>query len=275
MPAELIPPAAGPAALIPSAPPPPPGAADPVPAVPVPGVPDPPVQAAPRPPAPIVTPGAPPGPIDQLDFVVVDVETTGWLPAEAAITDIGAVRFSNGHVLAHFSALVNPGSEIPAEISALTGITDAMAQRAPGIQTVLPRFLAFAEGSVLAAHHAAFDIGFLRAATTACGLDWPDFAVLDTVPLARMILGAGEVPDCKLATLAGFFHARTMPCHRALPDALATVEVLQGLLGRLAVAGLRTLAELADGQAELADGQAELADGQAEPPSGRADSAGG
>jgi DNA polymerase III subunit epsilon len=203
-------------------------------------------EAAPRPPAPIVTPGAPGGPIDELDFVVVDVETTGWLPEEARITDIGAVRVSHGRVMAHFSALVNPGCPIPAEIAELTGITDAMAQRAPAIETVFPRFLEFAEGSVLTAHHAAFDIGFLRAAASACGLDWPDFAVLDTVPLARMVLGSGEVPDCKLGTLAGFFRARTMPCHRALPDALATAEVLRGLLGRLAVAGVRTLAELAE-----------------------------
>jgi DNA polymerase-3 subunit epsilon len=213
--------------------------------VPRPGGPEAETETAPRPPAPIVTPGAPGGPIDELDFVVVDVETTGWLPTEARITDIGAVRLRHGHVMAHFSALVNPGCPIPAEIAALTGITDAMAQRAPAIDAVFPRFLEFAAGSVLTAHHAAFDIGFLQAAAAACGLDWPDFAVLDTVPLARMVLGTGEVPDCKLGTLAGFFRARTMPCHRALPDALATAEVLQGLLGRLAVAGVRTLAELA------------------------------
>jgi DNA polymerase-3 subunit epsilon len=202
-------------------------------------------EAEPRPPAPIVTPGAPGGPIDELDFVVVDVETTGWLPTEARITDIGAVRLRHGRVMAHFSALVNPGCPIPPEIADLTGITDAMAQRAPAIETVFPRFLEFAEGSVLTAHHAAFDIGFLRAAAAACGRDWPDFAVLDTVPLARMVLGAGEVPDCKLGTLAGFFRARTVPCHRALPDALATAEVLRGLLARLSAAGVRTLPELA------------------------------
>jgi len=73
---------------------------------------------------------------------------------------------------------------------------------------------------------------------------WPAFPVLDTVTLARLVLGAAEVPDCKLRTLAGFFEARTLPCHRALPDAMATAEVLQGLLRRLAGAGVSTLAEL-------------------------------
>lgn len=203
-------------------------------------------ETAERPPAPIITPGAPAGLIDALEFTVVDVETTGWEPGEARITDIGAVRVRRGQVLAHFSALVNPGTEIPAEISALTGITDAMARRAPAIGAVMPRFLDFAAGSILAAHHAAFDIGFLQAGAAASGLDWPDFAVLDTVPLARLVLGEGEVTDRKLGTLATLFRARTLPCHRALPDALATVEVLHGLLGRLALAGVRTLAQLSE-----------------------------
>lgn len=203
-----------------------------------------PAPAPERPPAPIITPGAPAGLIDALEFTVVDVETTGWQPGEAQITEIGAVRVRRGRVLGHFSVLVNPGVLIPAEISALTGITDAMARRAPSIGTVMPRFLDFAAGSILAAHHAAFDIGFLQAGAAACGAPWPDFAVLDTVPLARLLLGEGEVTDRKLGTLAAFFRARTLPCHRALPDALATVEVLHGLLGRLALAGVRTLAEL-------------------------------
>ena len=123
-----------------------------------------------------------------------------------------------------------------------------MARRAPAIGAVMPRFLDFAAGCVLVAHNAPFDIGFLPAGAAACGLAWPDFAILDTVPLARLVLGEDEVTDRKLGTLAAFFRARTLPCHRALPDALATVEVLHGLLGRLALAGVRTLAQLSEPQ---------------------------
>ena len=185
-----------------------------------------------------------PQPLAELEFVIVDVETTGWLPDEASITEIGAVRVSGGLVRAEFCTLVNPGVAIPADITALTGITDAMVGQAPPIGAALPRFLAFARGCVLTAHNAAFDIGFLSAACEACGAGWPAFPVLDTVTLARLVLGAAEVPDCKLRTLADFFGARTVPCHRALPDAMATAEVLQALLRRLAAAGVRTLAEL-------------------------------
>lgn len=185
-----------------------------------------------------------PQPLAELDFVIVDVETTGWLPEEDRITEIGAVLVSGGQVSSHFCTLVNPGSAIPADITALTGITDAMVGQAPPISAVLPLFLAFARGCVLTAHNAAFDIGFLSAACGASGVPWPAFPVLDTVALARLVLGAAEVPDCKLRTLASFFGTATMPCHRALPDAMATAEVLQGLLHRLAVAGVRSLAEL-------------------------------
>ncbi len=185
-----------------------------------------------------------PQPLAELDFVIVDVETTGWLPEEARITEIGAVRVSGGQVGSHFCTLVNPGSAIPADITALTGITDAMVGQAPPISAVLPLFLTFARGCVLTAHNAAFDVGFLSAACGNSGVPWPAFPVLDTVLLARLVLGAAEVPDRKLSTLASFFGTATMPCHRALPDAMATAEVLQGLLHRLAVAGVRSLAEL-------------------------------
>jgi DNA polymerase III subunit epsilon len=178
------------------------------------------------------------------DFVIVDLETTGWTPGEARITEIGAVRFAGGRVVGEFSTLINPGQPIPPDISALTGISDAMVAGAPGIKTVLPGFLAFAGSSVLTAHNAQFDLGFLIAACGDCGLHWPGFPVLDTVTLARQVLGETEVPDCKLSTLARYFGSPTPPCHRALADAKATAAVLHGLIGRLAESGVRTLAEI-------------------------------
>ena len=96
----------------------------------------------------------------------------------------------------------------------------------------MPAFLAFARGGVLIAHNAPFDVGFLTAACQACGLPWPDFPVLDTVELAHWALREDEVPNCKLATLAPYFSTSTEPCHRALADARATVDVLHGLFER-------------------------------------------
>jgi DNA polymerase-3 subunit epsilon len=172
-----------------------------------------------------------------LSLVVVDVETTGWLEDEGEITEVGAVRLTHGQLTGEFSSLVRPRLPIPEDITALTGITDEMVGRAPLPAAALRTFLAFASDCVLVAHNAPFDLGFLTAACAACHIAWPPAAVLDTAVLARLLLRPDEVPDCRLSTLADYFAATTAPCHRALPDAKATADVLTALL-RLA-AGTR------------------------------------
>jgi DNA polymerase III subunit epsilon len=180
----------------------------------------------------------------ELDFAVIDLETTGWSPDAAAITEVAAVRVRAGRRCGEFASLVNPGVPVPPGIEDLTGITDWMLASAPSVAAVLPGLLTFAEGCVLVAHNAPFDVGFLVAACGACGLAWPGFTVLDTVMLARYVMDPDEVPDCKLGTLAGFFRAGTSPCHRALADARATADVLGWLIRRLAHRGVRTLDQL-------------------------------
>ncbi|HUN36952.1 MAG TPA: exonuclease domain-containing protein [Trebonia sp.] len=195
-------------------------------------------------------------PLTELDYTVVDVETTGFTPADCHITEIGAVRVHDGQVVAEFSSLVNPGTPVPGNIEALTGIGDAMLAGAPAVAAVLPGLLAFAEGSVLAAHNARFDLSFLTAACEGAGLPWPSFAVIDTVQLARYLMVVpDEVPDCKLGTLAEFFGTLVQPSHRALADARATAGVLTRLTDRLAGRGITTLDELAPWLTEQAAAQ--------------------
>jgi len=180
----------------------------------------------------------------ELEFAVIDLETTGWSPGIAAITEIAAVRVLGGRRQGEFASLVNPGTPVPPGIEDLTGITDCMLAAAPKLAAVLPGLLDFARSRVLVAHNAPFDLGFLVAACGDCGLTWPGFTVLDTVMLARQLMDPDEVPDCKLGTLAGFFRARTAPCHRALADARATADVLGWLIGRLNQRGIHTLGQL-------------------------------
>jgi DNA polymerase III subunit epsilon len=183
-------------------------------------------------------------PLRDVTFVVVDLETTGGSPLTCAITEIGAVKVRGGQVVGELATLVNPGRPIPAFISVLTGITDAMVLDAPRIDAALAAFLEFARGSVLVAHNAPFDISFLKAATAATARDWPGFTVVDTVHLARQVLVRGEVPNRKLATLARLFGSPDTPDHRALHDARATVHVLHGLLERIGSLGVHSLEEL-------------------------------
>lgn len=207
-------------------------------------------------------------PLQDLDFAVVDLETTGWSPRDNGITEIGVVLLRGGKVLGEFAMLVNPRGPIPPGIEELTGISDWMVAAAPPLTEVLPGLLKFIEGHVFIAHNAPFDIGFLTAACEASGLPWPDFTVLDTVLLARAVLEPEEVPDRRLSTLANFFQVPAIPRHRALADARATAGVLQHLLDRLPARDIRTLAELLPWLAEVeaearAEAQARAAEAKA------------
>lgn len=182
-----------------------------------------------------------------LTFVVVDLETTGTSPRTGAgITEIGAVKVRGGEVLGEFATLVNPGEPIPPFISVLTGITDAMVATAPRIGAALPAFLEFCGGTetVLVAHNAPFDLGFLRAAARELDLAFPAYPVIDTVRLARSIIPRDEARDCKLSTLARLFRSDVTPTHRALDDARATTDVLHGLFARLGNLGVHSLEDL-------------------------------
>ncbi|MDP2772455.1 MAG: DEDD exonuclease domain-containing protein [Nocardioides sp.] len=184
-------------------------------------------------------------PLRDITFCVVDLETTGGSAAAGSmITEIGAVKVRGGEVLGEFQTLVNPQTQIPAFIAVLTGISNSMVADAPPIESALPAFLEFAAGTVLVAHNAPFDVGFLRHFAELQGRPWPAFEVVDTVKLARRVVTRDESPNHKLSSLARVFNSATTPNHRALADARATVDVLHGLMERLGALGVHTLEEL-------------------------------
>ena len=191
-------------------------------------------------------------------FVVVDLETTGGSHSSDAITEIGAVKIRGGEIIGEFQTLINPELPIPAFITVLTGITDAMVVEAPKIGEALFSFLEFAgspQETVVIAHNAPFDIGFLKSASARCDVPWPGYQVLDTARIARYVVTRDEAPNCKLGTLATFFGAHTDPNHRALSDARATVDVFHGILDRLGSFGVTTLEDLKSFTNRITDAQ--------------------
>jgi DNA polymerase III subunit epsilon len=194
-------------------------------------------------PAPVQTTLEEGVPLREVPFVVVDLETTGGSPRESMITEVGAVRLLGGERLGTFQALVDPGESIPPFISHLTGIDDFLVRGEPPIEAVLPAFLEFARGAVFVAHNARFDFSFLNE-----NLGRLDYPVLDgppvcTAKLARRVVWP-DVPNVRLQTLAQYFRTRSKPIHRALDDAMACAEVLDGLLDLGARLGILTLGDL-------------------------------
>ncbi|MDQ0148948.1 PolC-type DNA polymerase III [Eubacterium multiforme] len=156
-------------------------------------------------------------------YVVFDLETTGFSPKNDKIIEIGAVKIENGKIIDRFSEFVNPKRNIPYKITELTGISDDMVKNSDDIETLLPKFLEFSKGSVLVAHNAAFDTGFIKGNCRRLGLDF-DFTILDTVPLARFLYP--ELKKVKLNIVAKHLGISLENHHRAVDDAKATCDIL-------------------------------------------------
>ena len=183
--------------------------------------------------------------LEKATYVVVDLETTGLRPGQSGICEIGAVRLRGFEVEAEFETLVDPGQPIAAGASAVTGLRNEHLRGAPRPAEAVRSFLAFAGDAVLVAHNARFDLAFLDRETERLTGSRIGSPVVDTVRLARRLL-AGRVAGFGLGQLAWFLGTAERPCHRALPDARATAELLLALIGLAQERGARTVADLTD-----------------------------
>ncbi|MCI9072131.1 MAG: PolC-type DNA polymerase III [Lachnospiraceae bacterium] len=175
------------------------------------------------------------------DFVVFDIETTGFSPVNNRIIEIGAVKVQRGEIRERFSSFVNPDVPIPFEIEKLTGINDSMVMEAPMIQEVLPRFLEFCEGCVLVAHNASFDMSFIMENCRRQGYS-DRFTYVDTVGIARILLPgqAKHTLDAVAKTLGVSLENH----HRAVDDAEATAHIFVKFIPRLRESGAENLRQV-------------------------------
>jgi DNA polymerase III epsilon subunit family exonuclease len=183
--------------------------------------------------------------LEDATYVVVDLETTGLRPGQSGICEIGAVRLRGFEVEAEFETLVDPGLPIDAGASSVTGLRTEQLRGAPRPAEGVRSFLAFAGDGVLVAHNARFDLAFLDRETERLTGSRIGSPVVDTVRLARKLL-AGRVAGFGLGQLAWFLGTAEQPCHRALPDARATAELLLALIGLAQECGARTVSDLTE-----------------------------
>ena len=175
------------------------------------------------------------------DFVVFDIETTGFSPVENRIIEIGAVKVCGGKIVEHFSSFVNPEVPIPFEIEKLTSIRDDMVVDAEKIESVLPKFLKFCEGCMLVAHNAGFDMSFIMENCNRQGIPH-DFTYIDTVGMARVMLPAQAKHT--LDAVAKTLGVSLLNHHRAVDDAEATAEIFVKLIVMMEKDGITTLAQI-------------------------------
>ena len=166
-----------------------------------------------------------------MNFVAVDVETTGTLSYMDHIVELAAVRFSDETVQDQFSSLVNPGVQMPEEASRINGITNEMLKTKPKIEEVLKPFCDFCSSDWLVAHNAIFDFQFLATAMEKHQCSAPSGPMLDTYALSKVVLPG--LSNYKLSTLAEHLKISSKNFHRAEQDAWACGKLFCAILRKI------------------------------------------
>ncbi|OPJ60201.1 DNA polymerase III subunit alpha [Clostridium oryzae] len=174
-------------------------------------------------------------------YCVLDLETTGFSPITEKITEIGVMKVKDGKVIDEFSCFVNPEKPIPMRVVEVTNITDDMVKDAETIDKVFPKLLEFIDGSVLVAHNAEFDVGFLKHNAKVLGYNF-DFTYLDTLSLAQELFP--EYKTYKLGRIAKNLGIKVEVAHRALDDVATTVKVFNVMIDMLKERGTETLEDV-------------------------------
>ncbi|MDE6313890.1 MAG: PolC-type DNA polymerase III [Lachnospiraceae bacterium] len=177
----------------------------------------------------------------QGNFVVFDLETTGFSPEKNKIIEIGAVKVEQGKITDRFSGFVNPKEPIPFKIEKLTGINDNMVVDAPEIHEILPKFLEFCEGCVMVAHNAGFDMSFIKKNCENLGIQ-RNFTSVDTVALARMLLPS--LNKHTLDAVAKVLGVSLENHHRAVDDAQATAHIFLKFMPMLEERDVKTMDDI-------------------------------
>lgn len=177
-----------------------------------------------------------------MDFIAIDLETTGTLPYVDRIVELAALRFSGNQVVDHFQTLIHPGIEISAEISKINGITNEMVKTQPPIQDVLESFSKFCGASIMVAHNASFDFQFLRSAIEKHKSVAPLGPVLDTYSLAKKVMPG--MNNYKLSTLVQYLKIDHAHLHRAWQDAKCCGHLFYHIMKKLEIQNWKKLAQI-------------------------------
>ena len=174
-------------------------------------------------------------------YCVLDLETTGFSAVNEKITEIGVMKIKDGEVIDQFSCFVNPEKHIPRRVTEVTNITDDMVKDAETIEKVFPKLLAFIQDTVLVAHNAPFDIGFLKQNAKRLGYEF-DFTYIDTLSLAKDLFP--DYKKYKLGKIAENLGIKVEVAHRALDDVDTTVKVFKVMLDMLKKRGAKKVEDI-------------------------------
>ena len=179
--------------------------------------------------------------LDDATYCVLDLETTGISITTEKITEVGIMKVKNGEVIDEFEIFVNPEKPIPQRVVEVTNITDEMVKDAETIDKVFPKILEFVGDSIIVAHNASFDVGFLKHNAKLLGYEFNN-TYIDTLPLAKDLFP--DLKKYKLGKIADSLGIEVDVAHRALADVDTTVKVFNVMLKKLKAKGINTVDEI-------------------------------
>ena len=179
--------------------------------------------------------------LEDATYCVLDLETTGISITTEKITEVGIMKVKNGEVIDEFEIFVNPEKPIPQRVVEVTNITDEMVKDAETIDKVFPKILEFVGDSIIVAHNASFDVGFLKHNAKLLGYEFNN-TYIDTLPLAKDLFP--DLKKYKLGKIADSLGIEVDVAHRALADVDTTVKVFNVMLKKLKDKGINTVDEI-------------------------------
>ncbi|MFQ9501743.1 MAG: PolC-type DNA polymerase III [Clostridia bacterium] len=179
--------------------------------------------------------------LNDATYCVLDLETTGISITTEKITEVGIMKVKNGEVIDEFEIFVNPEKPIPQRVVEVTNITDEMVKDAETIDKVFPKILEFVGDSIIVAHNASFDVGFLKHNAKLLGYEFNN-TYIDTLPLAKDLFP--DLKKYKLGKIADSLGIEVDVAHRALADVDTTVKVFNVMLKKLKAKGINTVDEI-------------------------------
>ena len=179
--------------------------------------------------------------LNDATYCVLDLETTGISITTEKITEVGIMKVKNGEVIDEFEIFVNPEKPIPQRVVEVTNITDEMVKDAETIDKVFPKILEFVGDSIIVAHNASFDVGFLKHNAKLLGYEFNN-TYIDTLPLAKDLFP--DLKKYKLGKIADSLGIEVDVAHRALADVDTTVKVFNVMLKKLKDKGINTVDEI-------------------------------
>ncbi|TYQ14667.1 UNVERIFIED_CONTAM: DNA polymerase III epsilon subunit family exonuclease [Acetivibrio alkalicellulosi] len=164
-----------------------------------------------------------------VEFIIIDLETTGISKINDRIIEIGIVKYKDGNIIESYNELINPEIPIPLEATRVNNITNGMVKNKKKIHEVIEHIFNMINGQIVVGYNVNFDLGFLDVAFGRSNLIIDNIKFIDVLQIVKETINPNEISNKKLVTVKNYFGIKR-DSHRALDDCLTTADVFKNCI---------------------------------------------